>query len=255
MISLTTGLTGVLGLAFVVLFALLLVVLRVVKEPRPGRDLRPLRAFTHLRHAVNLTVESGKRLHISVGRGEITHPRVASAFAGLSAAHKMVELSAASDRAAIVTAGTGPLGILARSTLHSAYHTAGHTGRYKAIYGQVSGLTPFSYAAGAAFTAGADDVAVNFLAGSFGPEVALIAENGERHQALTVGGSENIAAQAVLYAAAEESLIGEEVFASGAYLQAGGLHGTSLLTQDIFRWLLVVVILGGALAKLVGVLP
>jgi hypothetical protein len=55
-----------------------------------------------------------------------------------------------------------------------------------------------------------------------------------------------------LYAAAQEPLIGEELYAGGAYLGSGLMHLASLRTQDIFRWVIVAIILLGAIAKLVG---
>jgi hypothetical protein len=58
----------------------------------------------------------------------------------------------------------------------------------------------------------------------------------------------------VLYAAAQEPLIGEELFAAGAYLGAGQTHTASLRVQDIMRWVLIVVIILGSLAKLGGLL-
>ncbi len=251
--SAVSGLSDVIGLVLVMLFGLLMVVLRVIKQPKPGRDLRPLPALSRLRQAINLTVESGRRLHVSLGRGEITHPRTAVAFVGLSAIQRLVEDTAVSDRPTIVTAGTGPLGILARSTLHSAYTAASQENRYRGTYARVTGLTPFSYAGGALFAMRDESVAANFLVGSFGPEVALMTDGDLDEDALTVAGTDNVVAQAVLCAAADEPLIGEEVFASGAYVGAGPLHGTSLLTQDIFRWLLISAIVGGALVKMLGV--
>jgi len=248
------GISDIVGLAFAALFGLLMVVLRVVKRPQPGQDLRPLPALDRLRRAINLTVESGQRLHVSLGRGEIIHPRTASAFVGLSALHKLVEDTAVSDRPTVVTAGTGPLGILARSTLRSAHASANQIERYRPTYGRVTGLTPFSYAAGALFAERDENVAANFLIGSFGPEVALLTDGAFHADALTVAGTDDVAAQAVLYAAADEPLIGEEVFASGAYVGTEEiLHGTSLLTQDVFRWLLIAAIILGTLIKMLGV--
>ena len=66
--------------------------------------------------------------------------------------------------------------------------------------------------------------------------------------------SDTLAAQAVLYASAQEPLIGEELYAAGAYMDAGPLHTASLTVQDILRWLMIVVILGGAAFKLLGIL-
>jgi hypothetical protein len=69
---------------------------------------------------------------------------------------------------------------------------------------------------------------------------------------LTLAGTDNLTGQAVLYATAHEPLIGEELYAGGAYLQAGPIHTASLQAQDAIRWLLVGVILIGIVLKVVG---
>ncbi len=240
------------GLLFVVLFVIVMLIRRAFGSPEPGRDLRPIRAFSRLRRAVLLTVESGRRLHVSLGRGEITGERSAIAFSGLSALQPLAEATSLSDKPTIVTSGTGPLGILSRSTLYSGYRRARSTGRYRPTQGRVSGLTPFSYAVGALLDADREQVSTNFLIGSFGAEIGLLAEPSRTAGALTVAGTDNIPGQAVAYAAADEPLIGEEAYASGAYAGAGGLHGASLFTQDLFRWLIIAIIIGGAIAKLIG---
>jgi hypothetical protein len=69
-----------------------------------------------------------------------------------------------------------------------------------------------------------------------------------------MAGSDNLAAQAVLYATAQEPLIGEEMFAGGAYADSSPFHTASLTVQDILRWLAILVMLGGALLKMAGIL-
>jgi hypothetical protein len=49
-------------------------------------------------------------------------------------------------------------------------------------------------------------------------------------------------------------LLGEELYAAGAYLGAGAAHTASLGMQDILRWVLVVIIVIGAILKLLGIL-
>jgi hypothetical protein len=120
--------------------------------------------------------------------------------------------------------------------------------------GQLSGLTPFSYAAGTLSIIHDEDVSTNVLLGSFGSEVALINEAGERSGSLTLAGTDNVAAQSVIYASAHEPLIGEETYASGAYLGVGRVHVASLHAQDILRWVLAGAIVIGSILKLVGIL-
>jgi len=93
--------------------------------------------------------------------------------------------------------------------------------------------------------------------GNFGVEAALLADAAERANIFTLAASDNLATQAVLYASTQEPLIGEELYAAGAYMDAGPVHAASLTVQDILRWLIIIAILVGALVQLlraVGIL-
>ena len=48
-----------------------------------------------------------------------------------------------------------------------------------------------------------------------------------------------------IYASADETLLGEEIYAAGAYLQQKPTHIGSLLSQDTMRWIVAGVILVG----------
>jgi hypothetical protein len=63
---------------------------------------------------------------------------------------------------------------------------------------------------------------------------------------------DNLAAQSVFYAASQEPLIGEELFAAGAYVGAGAAHDASLNVQDVLRWLVILAILAGSMLKFLG---
>ena len=80
----------------------------------------------------------------------------------------------------------------------------------------------------------------------------MLIDAAERQNATVIAASESLTAQAVLFASSPETLIGEELFAAGAYLNADSLHSASLLLQDIMRWLIIFALLVGAGLKLVG---
>jgi hypothetical protein len=54
--------------------------------------------------------------------------------------------------------------------------------------------------------------------------------------------------QAALFATTDNPLLGEELFAAGAYLKVNTYHAASLQAQDILRWITIAGILLGALA-------
>jgi len=137
---------------------------------------------------------------------------------------RIARAASTSDRPPVATSGESTQVILSQDTLRSTYREIGADNQFEPTSGQLSGLTPFSYAAGTLPVIHDQQVSVNILAGSFGGEVALITDAAERSGSLTLGGSENVSAQAILYASSQEPLIGEELFASGAYIQAGPMH-------------------------------
>ena len=69
-----------------------------------------------------------------------------------------------------------------------------------------------------------------------------------------MAGSDNLTAQAVIYASAQEPLVGEEMFSAGAYVESSPLHSASVTVQDILRWLVIAAMVVGALLTLVGIL-
>ncbi len=237
------------------LICLGLILFFIFAEPIPNRiTLRSIQAFRHFRREVELAVEAGKRLHISLGRGNITDFQGGSAFIGLTILDRCARAASNSDRPPIATSGDGVLTILSQDTLQYTYRNLATEQRYDPTNARLTGLTPMAFAAGAMPAIHDEQVTANILAGHFGPEVALLTEAGERSQSLTIGGSDSLPAQAVLYATSDEPLLGEELYAAGAYLGAGAAHSASLRMQDILRWLLVVVIFVGAILKLLGIL-
>ena len=243
----------ILGLGLVLLAAGLL--LAFTFRGRKSRAVfRELPAFVRLRHATDLTVEDGTRLHISLGRGELQKQHGASALAGLGMLRQMAEHTALSDRPPIVTSGDGTLAILSRDTLQAAYKAAAAEELYSPDNGRLAGLTPFSYVAGSLPTIRDEAVSTNIILGNFGGEVALLTDATERANAFSVGASDAPAAQAVIYASVDAPLIGEELFAAGAYAGENAAHKASLQVQDMLRWLIVLAILGGSVLKLAGIL-
>lgn len=209
--------------------------------------LRPIAAFEALGKAIERAVEAGERVHVSLGTGSVIGPESAPAFAGLAALSRIARVTSMSDRPAVVTAGDGAMAILARDTLRSSYGESGSPNLYDPTSGRLLGPTPFSYVAGLPSVLTNEGVSVHMLSGFYGFEAGLAAEFGERARAFVIGGTSEVQSQALLYAVARNPLLGEEVFASGAYLGAGELHKASLRTQDIIRIGLIVLIMLGVI--------
>jgi hypothetical protein len=247
-------LNAILGMVLVIAGAALIFFFALPTHTPTLRDLRPIPAFQRLRRAIGLAVEEGKRLHVSIGKTGILNPNAASGLAGLSTLERIARISIISDRPPVATSGDATLAILSQDTLRAAYRENNAQELYDPERGRQTGATPFSYTAGTLAVEHDEQVSATLLVGSFGPEAAFLAEASQQEEGFTLAASDSLPAQATLYATAEEPLIGEEVFAVPAYLQASNAHLASLRMMDILRWVMVAGMLGGALLKILGVI-
>ena len=239
------------GLLILAFAAILLILLTLWRRRSPA-TLRPIDAFDRLNREVGLAVENGTRLHISLGRGNLFTSRGGSALAGLAMLRRITERTSVSDRPPIVTSGDAALTILAQDTSQSGYRAAGAEEQFRVTAERMTGLSPFSYAAGTIPIARDENVSANVLIGDLGAEAAILSEASDRHDSSLIAASDNLSAQSIFYASAQDPLIGEELFASGAYVGAGASHEASLQVQDVLRWLLILAMLGGAALRLLG---
>ncbi|HAV77552.1 MAG TPA: hypothetical protein DCX53_09400 [Anaerolineae bacterium] len=237
---------GVLALA-----ALLLLVFTLIRRRSPG-IFRDIEAYNRLNRAVGHAVEDGTRLHISIGRGSLITPRGGSALAGLAMLRRLSERTSQSDHPPVVTSGDASLAILSQDTLQSGFRVAGAEDQYRFTTGRLTGLTPFAFAAGTLPVIRDENVSANIVLGDLGAESALLVEAADRDNMDLIAASDNLSAQSVLYASSQDPLIGEELFAAGAYVGAGASHEASLQVQDVLRWLVILAILGGAVARFLG---
>ncbi|MEN8171853.1 MAG: DUF6754 domain-containing protein [Chloroflexota bacterium] len=244
--------TGIVGFAFTLIFLGLIVYFTIADRKDTKIQLRVIPAINKLQRAIGLAVEAGSRLHISIGRGNLTGSESAAAFAGINILERLTRSTSTSDNPPVATTGDAALAVLMRDTLNTTYHDIGIDEQYDPTTGRLVGLTPFSYAAGTMSIIRDEKASAHIFLGHFGSEVALLTDAGERNGDLTLAGTDNLPAQAILYATAQEPLVGEEVYAGGAYLGADKMHLASLKAQDIIRWILAAVILGSIAAKIIG---
>lgn len=240
-------------LIIIAVSAFLLLVITIWKSRSPA-NLREIPALTRLYRTLGLSMEDGTRLHISLGRGSLLDAYGGSALAGLAMLRHIAERTSVSDKPSIASAGDATLGLLAQDTLQAGYQAAGVEELYVPTTGRVTGLSPFGFAAGAMNIAQTENVSANIMIGHFGSEAGLLAEASDRESVVMIGASDDLAGQAVLFASTQDALIGEELFATGAYLGAGPSHKASLTVQDILRWLVILALLGGAAAKFIGLI-
>jgi len=242
------------GLLLVIISALFMLILAMVNRGREGRPrLRQIQPVQRMQKAIAQVVESGDRLHVSLGNAGMLESNNASTLAGLSALGCISRLSVMSDHPPFATSGESISALLGKNILHAGFREGNSLDLYDPDQARLTGITPFSYVGGMLPLMHDNEISANMLIGHFGPEIALVTEAAHRDRSFILGASDALQAQSVLFASTPDVLIGEEVFAIPAYLQAGPLHLSSLQTQDVLRWLLIVLMIGGAALKVLGI--
>ncbi len=245
--------SGLAGLGLIMLASIMMVFITIL-DKRFHFSFRNIPTFNRIQRAARLVVEDGTRLHFSLGNGNVLTFEGASALAGLALLRRLGEFTSLSDLPPVATTGSSLLNFLAQDTLRAAQDAVAVGQPFEMNNARLTGLSPFSYAAGAMPAIFDEKISTNIFVGNFGPEVGLLTDAAERQNATVVAASDSLTAQSVLYAFSSETLIGEELFAAGAYANAGSFHSASLVLQDILRWLIVIALLVGSGLKLVGIL-
>jgi hypothetical protein len=244
--------TGFAGILIVVLFLGVILLVNFLSKDQEELPLRTIRGYDEINKKVSAAVENGTQLHLSLGQGGITGPESAATLTGLTLLKQVIAKSSVCDYPPLATTGNAVTSILAQDTILGTSQSISIEDQSRVSYGELVGITPYSYAVGTLTTIRDENVSANVFTGWFGSELIWLTTSGERQGTSTISGAAQLPAQAVLYASASDPLIGEELFVSGAYLEAGKIYHASVTAQDIFRWLIVGLILLGVLLNIFG---
>ena len=128
-----------------------------------------------------------------------------------------------------------------------AYTRAGRPEDYKE--GSIFFITTqqFAYASAVCGIMARDKPAANFFMGSFAAESLLLAETGSSTGAIQIAGTASPSQIPFFIVACDYTLIGEELFAAGAYMSREPLLLGSLKGQDIAKFTIIILMIIGIL--------
>jgi len=245
--------TPIIVLAVLLVLGVLLFLL--TRSVQAGRMpvLRPLTSYEGLQGQIGRAIESGRQLHLTLGQASLVGRANPTSVSAAAVLDSLAKDGCANGTPPLVTVGEGTLLPLAQGSLQHALTEAGRPGDFDLSLTQFVApeTDPFAYGAGVAVLLQQQRVASNIMVGRFGPELAIMAEAANRQNIEQVIGTDDPTALAVAVAAADDVLIGEELFATSAYLEGSASQIASLQLQDILRWIVVLFILGTAVFQLV----
>jgi hypothetical protein len=256
------------GLAVLIVFIFILAILLLTPRIRRGQilRLRPLPGYAAAREAIGRGAEQGRTTHLAAGPGGIADSAsgTAGTLAGLQLMGRMAMRAAQSGAPPLATTGDALALPLAENMVRGAYGRAGRADETPGLAtgpagGGAQGVRmlahrdPMAYAAACADLSENEGIGGAALVGSWGPEYLLVNEAQARAGVHSVAGATSAAGLAGMALGANHTLIGEEIYTAGAYLDAEPAHLASLLAQDTVRLLLIALILIGAVLASVGV--
>lgn len=216
------------------------------------RSQRQLAGLERLPAWTGQAVEAGRPLHLAFGSAGVGDDNTAVALAEAEFFHHIIQKASASDVSPLVTMSAATTIPLAQDTLRRAWRDGDYLARAQWT---PQGARSLAYAASVSAMTGVDEPAAHILAGSFGPEVALMLDSAGRRGQPSLAVSDQLAGQAVAYAMADEALIGEELFAAAGAIADEGRAPADAAVMDVWRGLLIMGVTAGLLVQVFQGMP
>lgn len=215
--------------------------------------LRVIPAYRSIPALVGAAIEANRPIHMAFGGSELGSADTVLALASAEFFYNIAQRAAIGDAMPVLTTTAGITLPLAQDTLRRAYTVRGAMSRYRSgnVRWYPAGGRTLVYAAVLTSLQTEDTLSANVLAGGFGGELALVGAAAARHDRPFLAVSDQLDGQAAAYVFADQPLIGEEVYAAGAYLNNSASQLGALVTTDILRWLVIISMLVGLVLALI----
>ncbi len=258
---------------FLIVLPLFVLAYWMVRRRTP-LTLRAIPTFDRLKGLVAQAAETGRPIHLSLGIAGIGDQSTADTMAGLTFLEYLADRGAVSASPPIVTLAHPTALPVALDVVRRAFRSHGYMEEFDPRRVRMiapdpllnTGVSPnptlyasgqndgVPYAAGTMSLLTRRELFANVMVGSYGDEFLLLAETGAQQGLEQVGGTSAVQVLPFVYTSVAHPLIGEEIYAGGAYLTGRPAYLSSLLTQDVIRWLLVAGIAVSVLARTIGIM-
>jgi hypothetical protein len=249
-----------LALAPVVLLVVLLLTFMVIYvRLQRGSTLptvRPLPAVDALRSLTERAIEEGRATHIALGTGALAGDRAVETMVGLTAMSHIADQARRANQIPVVTTADPAVQLMAGEVLAQDEAT-----RKRAAQDYARFIAPqaIGYGVGTRALMQEEQLGLTAVLGDIGDEYLYLAAThpggGQHFYPPEVAGTTRPETLPLVQLTARNPLLGEELFAYGAYLGKTTQQWAGVMVQDAGRVLLVVMLIAGAVvATLLGFL-
>ena len=233
--------------AIALMIALIGPVLWYIREARKGADItiRRIPGIDAIDDAIGRTVELGRPISFTSGLTGIS-PLLYACLGSL----RHIAKRAAVYRSRFFVPCSDPEALaLTEATVQNAYRSEKKFSLYNPNSIRFLSEDQFAYAAGYMGMTHRENVGAAFLFGHFAAESLILAEAGQQIGAVQVAATTDAAQVPFFITACDYTLIGEELYAAGAYLSKDPVQTGSLRGQDLGKAIILgLILLGVALS-------
>ncbi len=205
--------------------------------------------------AIGRATEMAKPVVISTGIGGLTDITAPQTIAGLSMVGYVAKLCARYGARLIAPARQPHVLPIEIEIIQTAFNEEGKTeeGARAAEMVQYLSDSQFAYTMGYLAILKREEPAAHIMVGGYWAESLQLAEVGFSVGAVQIAGTGNTAQIPFFVAACDYCLIGEEIFAAGAYLSKDPIQTGSVVGQDFGKAVAFILIVLGVVLSAIGV--
>jgi hypothetical protein len=228
-------------------FAFVVVVYVYLRRARLGLPIPQIRKIAGLEavdEAVGRATEMGRPIHYNPGDAWFD----AQGFAAFAVLSYVAKLCAKYDTRIIVTNRDWMVYVVLDEIVKQAFLEAGRPDSYNPDDVRYLSAFQFAHAAAVLGIMVREKVAANFMIGRFYGESLVFAESGYQQGAVQIAATDSTSQLPFFVATCDYTLIGEELFAAGAYLSRDPMLTGTVVAQDRTRMVIAALIIIGTIA-------
>jgi len=204
--------------------------------------------------AIGRATEMGRPVFCSHGIANISDATYGpQTIAGLGVLSYVAQMCARYGARLIVPVRQLSVLPIATEIVETAYKLEGKPEQFRKE--DIMYLSPWQFAYSLAYMSllERERAAANIMVGAYWAESLQLAETGYRIGAIQVSGTANTHQIPFFVVATDYCLIGEEIYAAGAYLSKDPLQIASIVAQDVGKYIAIIIALIGALLTTGGI--
>ncbi|MBD3336114.1 MAG: hypothetical protein GF355_11425 [Candidatus Eisenbacteria bacterium] len=237
--------------ALLVFIVFCVLVLGFIQASKRGRELfiRRIAGLSAIDEAIGRATELGKKVLYIPGIMSIDENQTIASLAVL----RHVARSTARNATELDVPNKDPLAFAAaRETVKEAYMEEGRPDLYQEEMVNYVTYDQFAFTASVSGKMVREKPATNFLIGAFYAESLLLAETGQAAGSMQIAGTAEVSQLPFFVVTCDYTLIGEELYAAGAYLSRDHAMLGSIKGQDYTKAFIMLAILAGAILVTAG---